>query len=367
MIILDWNNFSTIKYSSVSSMLLKELKISKKDWKKSGILPNIDSSFYKTQKKAFFNLVVNELKPLLSKFSSTYGEFVIAKDYDKANYWRKEIFKPYKANRDIRGDDFDSLIEKENFEHKNELLQFLKYNGIKVIEELEVVYKANPKASIEADDIIASLTTLPGKHLIISNDGDFHQLMIKDNIKIYNPFERKIITKTKKEINDKNLRECLLGQAKDNIYSIKYNSEISEDFIEWMNKKYDVEITHDMIFVLIKKYSMYMKEYEKEKEIEDISLIKSGKRKKKRHLTAFSKANFGTVTCEKMLSEYTLDEILDMNVLYRARFNLNELLYRLDKIPDEVKSKCIDAYQNYEIKKNSMLVQQFQLRYGITF
>lgn len=366
MIFLDYNNLSTIKYSSATSLLLKELNIKKKDWKESKILPEINSSFYITQKKAFFNLFINELKPLISKFSKDYGELVICRDFDKKNYWRKELYKPYKANRDKESDEFDSLIEKYNFDHKSELLALLKAN-FKVIEELSVHFKSNPDASIEADEIIATLTTLPGKHLIISNDGDFHQLLIKDIVKIYNPFERKLITKTKKEINEKNIRECLVGQAKDNIVSIKHNSEISNDFINWMKEKHNLEITKDMILTISTKYKSYMIEYSDEKRAEDDELIKSGKRKKRRNLTAFSKPDFGLTTCEKWLKEYSLEEILNMNPIYRARYNLNERLYRLDKVPEEVKNKILDFYNNYEFKKDTMTNQQFMLRYGISF
>lgn len=369
MIFVDFNNFTSIKYSTATRIVLTELKIDKKQWKKTGELPKLDHKFYNMLKKAFLNLTINELKPIINRFSKDYGNVVIARDFDKSNYWRKELYSPYKANRDKESDEFDSLIGKFNFEHKNELLSFLASNFM-VLEGLTVPFRKNINASIEADDIIGVLVSvLPGKHLIVSNDGDFHQSLIKDNVKIYHPIERKIINKTKKEINDKNIRECLVGQTKDNIPSIKYNSEISEDFIKWMNEKYQIEITQDMIFVLIKKYKNYIDEYEKEKALEDIELIKTGKRKLKRNLSAFAKPNFAAETCEKWLKEYTLDEILDMNIIYKARYQLNEQLYLFSKIPEEIRNCCISSFQ--QIQENfvpsTMEQQSFFLKYGIQF
>lgn len=369
MIFIDFNNFTSIKYSTATRIVLTELKIDKKDWKKTGELPKLDTKFYNMLRKAFFNLTINELKPVINIFSKDYGNVVIARDFDKANYWRKELYSAYKANRDVPSDEFDSLIGKFNFEHKNELLKFLASNFM-VLEGLNVPFKSNPNASIEADDIIGVLTSvLPGKHLIVSNDGDFYQSMIKDNVKIFHPIERKIITKTKKEINDKNIRECLVGQGKDNIPCIKYKSEISEDFIKWMDTKYQIEITPDMILVLIKKYKNYIDEYEKEKAQEDIELIKSGKRKLKRNLSAFAKPNFAAETCEKWLKEYTLDEILDMNIIYKARYQLNEQLYLFSKIPDEIRNCCINSFEETKAKFSPSIIDQqtFFLKYGIQF
>ena len=45
----------------------------------------------------FRHMVVNSLRAYKQKFSDEYGELVIACD-DK-NYWRKQVFPYYKANR----------------------------------------------------------------------------------------------------------------------------------------------------------------------------------------------------------------------------------------------------------------------------
>ena len=45
----------------------------------------------------FRHMVINSLRSYKQKFQSEYGEIVIA--CDDRNYWRKQVFPYYKANR----------------------------------------------------------------------------------------------------------------------------------------------------------------------------------------------------------------------------------------------------------------------------
>jgi len=365
MIQVDFNNISTIRYSSATSLV--ENKQWKTAFKKHKILPELDYDFYINLKKAFINITLDELQSISNKYKRDYGELVICVDYDKANYWRKQLYTKYKANRDNRvSNEYDTLLGKYNFEHKSEFLDYFRKAGIKVIDKVSCLYKNNENASVEADDIIAVLSTIPGKHLIVSNDGDYHQLMVNSNVKIYNPIERKFVSKTRKEIDEKNLLSCLNGQSKDNIMPITYDTQISQDFIKWMQEKHNIEITDKIILTLIRDYSKYMKDYEYEKAQEDIQLIKDGKRKLKRNLRAFEKPNFSEAKALKWLQEYgSLEDILKLNILYKARYELNNTLYNLHLIPVEIKEAIISKYNEPIEDRDDYQVQLYSMQNGI--
>ena len=137
----------------------------------------------------FRHMVINSLRSYKQKFGDEYGEIVIACD-DK-NYWRKQVFPYYKANR------------KKNREASeiNWTNVFETFNKIKSEIKDNFPYRVIQVDSAEADDIIASLvrengTDLngPNKILILSGDKDFVQLQTYGNVKQYDPVRKKWIS-----------------------------------------------------------------------------------------------------------------------------------------------------------------------------
>jgi hypothetical protein len=131
------------------------------------------------------HMVLNSLRSYKSKFSDEYGELVIA--CDNTNYWRKQLFPYYKANRKKSRENSD-MDWKAVFECLNKIRAELKeYFPYRVI-DIE---------SAEADDVIATLVndviTSDG-FLILSGDKDFIQLHTYDNVKQYDPVRKKWIT-----------------------------------------------------------------------------------------------------------------------------------------------------------------------------
>ena len=112
-------------------------------------------------------------------------------------------------------------------------------------------------------------------------------------------------------------------------------------------------------------YSNYVKEYEYEKAQEDIQLIKDGKRKTKRNLSAFEKANFGEANYNKLINSYSLEEILKLNILYKARYELNNKLYNLHLIPEEIKEAIISKYNEPVEDRDDYQVQLYSMQNGI--
>lgn len=132
----------------------------------------------------FRHMVINSLRSYKQKFGNEYGEMVIACD-DK-NYWRKQIFPYYKANR------------KKNREESeiNWTQVFEIFNKIKSEIKDNFPYPVIQVDSAEADDIIASLVKgNSGTHniLILSGDKDFVQLQTYSNVKQYDPVRKKWI------------------------------------------------------------------------------------------------------------------------------------------------------------------------------
>lgn len=133
------------------------------------------------------HMVLNALRSYKAKFADKYGEMVIA--CDNKNYWRKQLFPYYKANRkkNIEQSELNwaSIFDCMN-KIRAELKEFFPYRVIDI-------------ESAEADDIIATLvkefSEFPAQEiLILSGDKDFIQLHTNANVKQYDPVRKKFIT-----------------------------------------------------------------------------------------------------------------------------------------------------------------------------
>lgn len=132
------------------------------------------------------HMVLNSIRMYKTKFGPEYGKMVIA--YDATNYWRRQLFPYYKANRK-KSQAASELDWKAIFECLNkirdELTEYFPYVTIRI-------------DTAEADDVIGTLCKEYGntneKILIISGDKDFQQLQRFMNVKQYNPVMKKFIT-----------------------------------------------------------------------------------------------------------------------------------------------------------------------------
>jgi 5'-3' exonuclease len=154
------------------------------------------------------HMILNSLRSYKSKFTDEYGEMVIA--CDNTNYWRKQAFPYYKANRKKAQEksemDWKSIFECMN-KIRAELKEFFPYRVIDI-------------ESAEADDIIATLVrTNPFEMiLILSGDKDFIQLHSYGNVKQYDPVRKKYI---KHDNPDRYLAEHILkGDSGDGVPNV---------------------------------------------------------------------------------------------------------------------------------------------------
>lgn len=164
------------------------------------------------------HMILNSLRSYKAKFGSEYGELVIA--CDNTNYWRRQAFPYYKANRK-KNQEASELDWKAIFECLNKIRQELKdYFPYRVIDV----------ESAEADDIIGTLVRefgcgeeetmfgLDEPILILSGDKDFIQLHVHKNVKQYDPTRKKWVAH---DDPDKYLYEHILkGDAGDGVPNV---------------------------------------------------------------------------------------------------------------------------------------------------
>lgn len=131
------------------------------------------------------HMILNSIRLLRLKFKEEYGELVIC--CDDTNYWRKQHFPYYKANRKKYRQkshlNWDNIFKCLN-KIRDELKDYFPYRVIQV-------------DSAEADDVIATLCNVHGTPLagdpilIISGDKDFQQLQIYGNVSQYDPTRKR--------------------------------------------------------------------------------------------------------------------------------------------------------------------------------
>ena len=167
------------------------------------------------------HMVLNSIRMYKTKYGPEYGELVIA--CDNKNYWRRQLFPYYKANRK-KSQAESELDWKAIFDClgkiRAELKEYFPYRVIDV-------------EAAEADDIIGTLChefgddsglNLPTgqRILILSGDKDFQQLQKFTNVEQYDPVRKKKIV-----CNDPErflLEHVIKGDAGDGIPNI-----LSED------------------------------------------------------------------------------------------------------------------------------------------
>ena len=159
------------------------------------------------------HMILNTLRANRKKFGDEFGELVIC--CDDTNYWRRQIYPYYKANRKKTRDksemDWNAIFQALNT-IRDELKTFFPYKVIQI-------------ETCEADDIIGVVTHEEGTELnvgepilILSGDKDYIQLHKYANVKQYDPVRKRWISNSNP---DKYLAEHLLkGDSGDGIPNV---------------------------------------------------------------------------------------------------------------------------------------------------
>jgi 5'-3' exonuclease, N-terminal resolvase-like domain len=176
-----------------------------------------------------FHITLNSIKKAWQDFGGTHVVFCL-----EGRSWRKDYYEPYKRNRsDARA----ALTVKEQEEDQLFWESFDKFKEF-VVEKTNCTVLQH--SELEADDLIAGwIQTHPeDKHVIISTDSDFYQL-ISPNVSQYNGVQEHHIThegvfdKKGKIVIDNKTKEpkaipdpkwllfekCIRGDSSDNVFS----------------------------------------------------------------------------------------------------------------------------------------------------
>ena len=154
--------------------------------------------------------------------------------YLEGKSWRKEYYKPYKADREVKRQATSETEQKEAAAYFAAFADLVKFFDL----HTNVTMLQHPK--LEADDLIARfIQAHPNdEHVIISTDSDFHQLLA-ENVTQYAGVTRELHTihgiydYKGKPVIDKNnklpksipdpkfllFEKCMRGDSTDNIFS----------------------------------------------------------------------------------------------------------------------------------------------------
>ena len=176
------------------------------------------------------HIMFNSIKKVWREFDGDHVVMCL-----EGRSWRKDFYKPYKANRKVTMDQRTPKQMEDDelfFEAYDDMIQFFNTKT-----NCSVIQQSNA----EADDLIATwIQQHPeDKHVIISTDSDFYQLL-DDNVIQYNGTTDQIVSldgfknaKTGEVVIDKKTNEpkkaidpefvlfekCVRGDSSDNIFS----------------------------------------------------------------------------------------------------------------------------------------------------
>jgi 5'-3' exonuclease len=196
------------------------------------------------------------------------------------------------------------------------------------------------KEKTEADDIIAILSKLNGKHLIYSGDKDLLQLIYhnkKDkNRKVdYYDFNKNMFVNKDYETiqNLKNIH-ILMGDRVDDIPKINWNSETTIKFNKWIYDNYKIEMNNKILNKMLKENNILFNLFEKEN----------------KNIKIFKNPRLGKITAKKIIETNSLERYLESNEILKRNFELNKKIIDLNYIPNEIKDNILLEFQNYKIK-----------------
>jgi 5'-3' exonuclease len=175
------------------------------------------------------HITFNSIKKAWNDFGGTHVVFCL-----EGRSWRKDFYKPYKANR---AETRAAMSAREQEEDK---LFWETFDAFKEFVETKTNCTVLQHKQLEADDLIAGFIQMHPNddHVIISTDSDFHQL-IAPNVKQFNGVAETLTTiegifdKKGKRVKDKKTGEdvvppnppwilfekCMRGDSSDNVFS----------------------------------------------------------------------------------------------------------------------------------------------------
>lgn len=272
----------------------------------------------------FYHFMVKGILSIKKQFNAKPEEIYLCID---SSSWRKQEYKGYKSGR-------SKSRSKSPFE----------WSGIyQMFDKLKSIIANNTKIHVfetstaEADDVIYVLSRELSKKGIevdvVTADKDIKQVLKFSGVRMWDPIKRTFIT----DYNNKNLlHHILIGDASDDIPSIKAETEFDSKFITFL-KMNDIYLTSVEEVKNLEVFENILEQYEG---------------------PIYKTARFGEKTALKIIEGKTLFSTLRENKLYRENFKRNRKLIDMSKIPSNIQANIISDYENIETKKNDMFTLQ---------
>ena len=271
------------------------------------------------------HMILYSMKKEFNKWGGTHTIF-----YLEGRSWRKDVYEGYKANRKVA---FAQQTPQEQEDHEilveafEDLVDYL-HN------KTNITVLRNPKA--EADDMIAVfIEAHPNdKHILVSSDSDFFQLLRYPNVMLYDPVKDIQIRQDGVFDDDGNRLEfTITSDAKIKIGKKNKDFVCEDKWYEWaLFLKCIRGDGTDNIF------SAYPGAREK------------GTKNKVGIREAFADTGKGYNWNNFMMQRWTDHEGVEQRV--KDRYEFNRSLIDLNLIPDEIKTECLQIIAEETGKKN---------------
>jgi 5'-3' exonuclease len=126
------------------------------------------------------HMILYSMKKEYNKWGGTHTVF-----YMEGRSWRKDVYPAYKANRKVA---FAQQTQTEQENHSI-LVEAFDDLALYLSQKTNITVLKNPKA--EADDMISIFIEAhpDDKHVLISSDSDFFQLLRHPNVMLYDPIK----------------------------------------------------------------------------------------------------------------------------------------------------------------------------------
>lgn len=271
------------------------------------------------------HMILYSMRKEWNTFGGTHCVF-----YMEGHSWRKKVYPAYKANRIVAQ---QARTEREQEDREilqgafDDLVDFIDtYTNITVLQ--------NPRA--EADDMIAVfIESHPDdKHVLISSDSDFYQLLRHGNLTIYDPVKNIKITRDGiRNDKDELLAFTVDGTAKIKVGKPDANFVVPADWYE---------------------YALFLKCVRGDKTDNIFSAYPGVREKGTKNsvgvLEAYNDKAKG-YAWNNFMNQKWVDENAK-ECIVKEEFEMNKLLIDLSEIPSDIKTECLTIIAETTGRKN---------------
>jgi 5'-3' exonuclease len=267
-------------------------------------------------------------------------EVIIA--LDSPPYWRKDLFKFYKASR--------KLLREKDEETSDDWFNYEEYFGVMetFFEKLKKAFPFKFISVPKADDIAGVLCTYKEldeyNKVLITTDQDFLQLQRFQNVYLYDPIRKNF--KVSEDPKEDLLMKICQGDVGDFIPSICNKELYKDSFLNYCVEELKIAKTEKAVQIILD---------EDEDKFFDASLSFQ----RKYGLKASTSRKFPKKRCQDLISTHTLNEFLEEegNEHIKMKFKRNHKLIDLSAQPKAMKRDIIDAYENTTLVKKVKLYE----------